>query len=123
MGDLLVWLATKAAIDLWRPDEEAVVVATVHSTKGLEFPVVFVPAWEQGMLPHRAAMGSPAEIEEERRVAHVAVTRAADLLHVTWAAERREFNRVWQRNRSSFLEGIVEEVAASRTAPPDAIAG
>jgi len=111
-GDLLVFLATKAAIDLWEPAEDAVTVATIHGVKGLEWPVVFVPGWEQGMLPHRAGMGSPEAVEEERRVAHVAVTRAADRLHVTFAAERREFSRVFRRVRSPLLDSLFEGVGA-----------
>ncbi len=114
VGDLLVFLATKAAIDLFRPAEDAVAVMTIHAAKGLEFPVVFVPGWEEGLLPHRASMGSPASVEEERRVGHVAVTRAADLLVCTWAAERREWNRVLRRNRSRLLDSLEapQEVAA-----------
>ena len=83
-------------------------VATIHGVKGLEWPVVFVPGWEQGMLPHRAGMGSPEAVEEERRVAHVAVTRAADRLYVTFAAERREFSRVFRRVRSPLLDSLFE---------------
>lgn len=102
--DLLVALAGRQAIDFYQPEQEAVAVLTIHTAKGLEWPLVFVPGWEEGMLPHRAAMGKPEDMEEERRVAHVAVTRAADKLYCTWAQERRQYGRIWQRVRSKLLD-------------------
>ena len=61
---------------------------TLHSAKGLEYPVVFVIGMEDGIFPHMRSIGDPEELEEERRLAYVGITRAEQRLHVTHAASR-----------------------------------
>lgn len=106
LSDFLLFTATKSAIDLWDEGQDAVAVMTVHAAKGLEFPIVFVPGWEEGMLPHYLSKSKPEDLEEERRIAHVAVTRAAERLYVSWAEERAEFSQIWRRQRSHLLESL-----------------
>ncbi len=61
---------------------------TLHTAKGLEFPVVFVTGWEDGMFPHMRALGDPTELSEERRLAYVGITRAAQRLYLSRAKVR-----------------------------------
>ncbi len=89
---------------------------TMHSAKGLEFPVVFLPGFEEGIFPGMQVMFNPNEVEEERRLAYVAITRAKEELHIVNASSRMLFGST-QRNRPSrFLEEIPsEEVEFSRS--------
>lgn len=79
------------------PDEDGgegeVVLMTVHTAKGLEFPVVFVTGMEDGTFPHIRAMNAPEELEEERRLAYVAFTRARQRLYITRAGSRSQWGR------------------------------
>ena len=69
-------------------DEGVVTLMTLHTAKGLEFPVVFVTGWEDGQFPHMRALGDPAELSEERRLAYVGITRARHRLYLTRAVMR-----------------------------------
>ena len=82
--------------------EEMVSLMTLHGAKGLEFDAVFLPGWEEGLFPHQRALdeGGTTALEEERRLAHVGLTRARKLATVTFAANRRVFNQ-WQANLPS----------------------
>jgi DNA helicase-2/ATP-dependent DNA helicase PcrA len=77
--------------------DDAVNVMTLHAAKGLEFDTVYLPGWEEGLFPHQRAMdeGGAAALEEERRLAYVGLTRAKRLAVVSFAANRRVFDR-WQ---------------------------
>ena len=80
---------------------------TLHTAKGLEFPVVFITGLEEGLLPDSRAAEVPARLEEERRLFYVGMTRAEDELYLTWAATRRE-----RRNSCSrFLQELEQEEA------------
>ena len=75
------------------PDEDAaeqgvVTLMTLHTAKGLEFPVVFLVGMEDGVFPHLRSLGDPKELEEERRLAYVGITRARERLHLSRAAVR-----------------------------------
>ncbi len=89
LTDFLTEVALVADVDELRDDVEAVTMLTLHSAKGLEYPVVFLTGLEEGMLPHSRSMDSPQEIAEERRLLYVGMTRAQDLLYMTYAFRRR----------------------------------
>jgi DNA helicase-2/ATP-dependent DNA helicase PcrA len=101
-------------------DESQVVLMTIHSAKGLEFPVVFLIGMEDGVFPHLRSIGEPDELEEERRLAYVAITRAEQKLHVTHAWARTLYGGTQYNPPSRFLDEIptalVEEVKAARRA-------
>ena len=103
------WLALRSDLDTLAGQSSAVTLMTVHSAKGLEFPVVFVAGMEEGLFPHRAHEGDPASIEEERRLAYVAITRAEERLYLTYAVTRRMFGSVQTNPRSRFLNEIPSE--------------
>ena len=79
---------------------------TIHSAKGLEFPVVFVAGMEEGIFPHTSYDGDPEGVEEERRLAYVAITRARKKLYLTHATTRRTFGSVQANPPSRFLGEI-----------------
>ncbi|GIX48615.1 MAG: DNA helicase [Candidatus Tectimicrobiota bacterium] len=84
----------------------AVVLMTLHAAKGLEFPVVFIAGMENGLLPHSRAFDDPAELEEERRLCYVGMTRAQQRLFLTSAARRRVYGVQQQHTPSLFLADI-----------------
>jgi DNA helicase-2/ATP-dependent DNA helicase PcrA len=100
------WLALRSDLDSLAGSASAVTMMTVHSAKGLEFPVVFVAGMEEGIFPHSAHEGDPASIEEERRLAYVAITRARKRLYLTYALTRRTFGSVQANPRSRFVNEI-----------------
>jgi ATP-dependent DNA helicase UvrD/PcrA len=79
-------------VDLWDDTEDTVNLMTIHSAKGLEFPVVFIVGLEEGLLPHASSLDSPPELEEERRLFYVALTRAQQEVHLSYATYRRAWN-------------------------------
>jgi DNA helicase-2/ATP-dependent DNA helicase PcrA len=81
---------------------------TLHSAKGLEFPVVFIAGMEEGIFPHYRSLLEPAELEEERRLCYVGMTRAKKRLYMTSAEERLIFGENWYNGPSRFLEEIPE---------------
>ncbi|WP_299299707.1 ATP-dependent DNA helicase UvrD2 [uncultured Brachybacterium sp.] len=97
------------------PVVDGVTLASVHAAKGLEWPVVFVVGASDGLLPISMAK-TPAEIEEERRLFYVALTRARDLLTVSWSAARTPGAR-GSRKASRFLDGVLDHPDAPKTAP------
>jgi DNA helicase-2/ATP-dependent DNA helicase PcrA len=103
---LMEWLALRSDLDSLAGSASAVTMMTVHSAKGLEFPVVFVAGMEEGIFPHSAHEGDPASIEEERRLAYVAITRARKRLYLTYALTRRTFGSVQANPRSRFVNEI-----------------
>ncbi len=103
------WLALRSDLDSLDGQSSAVTMMTIHSAKGLEFPVVFVTGMEEGIFPHRGKEDDPASIEEERRLAYVAITRAEEKLYLTYASTRHVFGSVQTNPRSRFLNEIPEE--------------
>ena len=97
------------------PDPQAaaegeVVLMTVHTAKGLEFPVVFVTGMEDGIFPHLRAMENLDEMAQERRLAYVALTRARQRLYITWAASRSQWGAPHEQISSRFLQEIPQAV-------------
>lgn len=105
---LMEWLALRSDLDSLAGQSRAITMMTVHSAKGLEFPVVFVAGMEEGIFPHRAHDGEGDLIEEERRLAYVAITRAERRLYLTYATTRRVYGTVEAYPRSRFLNEIPE---------------
>ncbi len=99
-----VALTTRA--DLGRVGEGEVALMTLHNAKGLEFPVVFLVGVEEGLLPHRSALASLEELEEERRLLYVGLTRAQERLYLSYAQEREVFGRWEMARMSRFLEEV-----------------
>ncbi len=89
--------------------EDAVLLMTMHSAKGLEFPVVFVVGVEEGLFPSVRAIGEPTEMEEERRLCYVALTRAKENLYITCAHQRMLFGHTSSNRLSRFLGEIPDE--------------
>lgn len=98
--------------DLDKLDEStpAVTLMTLHSAKGLEFPAVFIAGMEEGIFPHYRSLLEPAELEEERRLCYVGMTRAKKRLYLTSAEERLIFGENWYNGPSRFLEEIPKEL-------------
>ncbi len=82
-------IALMSDVDELKEGESRVTMMTLHSAKGLEFPVVFLTGLEEGVFPHARAMSAPDDIEEERRLCYVGLTRARERLYLTWAVHRR----------------------------------
>ncbi|MBJ7426969.1 MAG: DNA helicase PcrA [Ilumatobacteraceae bacterium] len=87
-------------------DDEKVVLMTMHAAKGLEFPVVFIVGVEEGLFPHSRALVDPQELEEERRLAYVGITRARERLFLTHAWSRQQFGSTQYNPPSRFLDEI-----------------
>lgn len=90
-------------------DGDAVLMMTMHASKGLEFPTCFVVGCEETIFPHQRSMDDIAGIEEERNLAYVAITRAREKLHMTYCAERTLFGQTQRNDPSRFLDEIPEE--------------
>jgi DNA helicase II / ATP-dependent DNA helicase PcrA len=100
-------------------DEGMVTLMTLHTAKGLEFPVVFLTGWEDGVFPHMRAMGDPAELAEERRLAYVGITRAQNRLYLSRAMIRSTFGQPNANPASRFLGEIPDELVDWRRAEPE----
>lgn len=97
-------------IDNYDEDADTVVLMTVHSAKGLEFPVVFMVGMENGIFPGAASLKEPSEMEESRRLCYVGITRAEEILYMTSAEMRRVFGRTQCYEKSEFLREISDDL-------------
>ncbi|HBN79979.1 MAG TPA: ATP-dependent DNA helicase PcrA [Ruminococcaceae bacterium] len=97
-------------IDNFDAEADRVVLMTMHSAKGLEFPVVFLPGMEEGIFPGLQAIYNPSEVEEERRLAYVAITRAKEKLFLSNAESRMIFGSTSRNKPSRFLSEIPDEL-------------
>ncbi len=95
----------------------AITLMTIHASKGLEFPIVFLVGMEEGLFPHSRSMMELQELEEERRLCYVAVTRAMERLYLTLSSSRLYFGRQEANMPSRFLEEIPEELLDRRGSP------
>ncbi len=102
-------IALYTDLDAHDPSEDCVVMMTIHSAKGLEFPTVFVVGAEEGIFPGIRAIGESVEMEEERRLCYVAMTRAKERLYMTCAAQRMLFGHTSSNRPSRFLGEIPGE--------------
>ncbi len=110
LAGFLEEVALVADIDNYDKDAAAVTLMTIHSAKGLEFPIVFLPGMEENVFPGSQSVGEEAELEEERRLAYVAVTRAKTKLFITHAHSRLLFGRTNFNQISRFASEIPEEI-------------
>ena len=109
LSGFLEEVALIADIDNYDKDAPAVVMMTVHSSKGLEFPVVFLPGLEENIFPGTQSVMDESELEEERRLAYVAITRAKKRLFVIHCNSRMTFGRTEFNRRSRFVDEIDEQ--------------
>lgn len=99
-------VALVSAVDTHEDLEDTLTLMTLHASKGLEFPVVFLTGLEEGLFPHNRSYGDPEEMEEERRLFYVGLTRAEDRLFLTHASSRRRGGEVQRQRRSPFLDEL-----------------
>lgn len=108
LSDFLEEVSLITDIDNYDNNADSVVLMTVHSAKGLEFPVVFLPGMEENIFPGMASVYVPSEVEEERRLAYVAITRAKEELYIFHAESRMIFGMMNRNRVSRFVEEIPE---------------
>jgi DNA helicase-2/ATP-dependent DNA helicase PcrA len=103
------------------PDSDSglVTLMTLHTAKGLEFPVVFLTGWEDGVFPHLRALSDPAELAEERRLAYVGITRAQERLYLSRAMIRSAYGQPNANPASRFLDEVPDELVDWRRAEPE----
>ncbi|MFM8863286.1 MAG: DNA helicase PcrA [Acidimicrobiia bacterium] len=113
VDEFLEQVSLVADIDALDDDESSVVLMTLHSAKGLEFPCVFMIGLEDGVFPHSRSIGDPDELEEERRLAYVGITRAKERLHLSHAWCRTMYGSTQYNPPSRFLDEIPEHLVES----------
>lgn len=109
LSDFLDEMALYTDLDQLEKDADCAVMMTMHSAKGLEFPTVFIVGVEEGIFPGTRSIGDPAEIEEERRLCYVGMTRAKQKLYITAAKQRMLFGRTSCNSVSRFVKEIPED--------------
>jgi DNA helicase-2/ATP-dependent DNA helicase PcrA len=100
-------------------DDGVVTLMTLHTAKGLEFPVVFCTGWEDGIFPHMRALGDPTELAEERRLAYVGITRARQRLYLSRALVRSAWGQPMTNPASRFLDEIPDSLIEWQRTEPD----
>ncbi|MGB9839267.1 DNA helicase PcrA [Thermovenabulum sp.] len=106
LEEFLSEIALYSDLDKYSDEEDAVTLMTLHSAKGLEFPVVFLAGLEEGIFPHYKSLFNTAELEEERRLCYVGITRAKELLYLTRAWQRNLYGRSSYYDKSRFIKEI-----------------
>lgn len=110
LADFTEWVTLRTDMDTMTDDGRAVTLMTVHSAKGLEFDVVFVAGMEESIFPHSNSSGDPLGLEEERRLAYVAITRARKKLYLTSALTRQLFGSTSSNPTSRFVREIPNDL-------------
>ena len=111
LSDYLENVALIADVDAMETDStDMVTLMTLHSAKGLEFPFVFIVGMEEGYLPHQRSISTESELEEERRLCYVGITRAMEQLYLLHARSRRTFRETEYRVQSRFIAEIPEHL-------------
>ncbi len=110
LGDFLEGMALSSDLDNMQDTDDSVTLMTLHSAKGLEFPVVFLVGMEEGIFPGYKSINEPQELEEERRLCYVGITRAKEKLHLTCARQRTIYGSTSCNNVSRFLKEIPESM-------------
>ncbi len=117
LSDFLEEVALMTDIDNYNSESDTVVLMTLHSSKGLEFPVVFIPGLEEGIFPGIQSMYDPSEIEEERRLAYVGITRAKEKLYLLNTRSRMVFGSTKYNPPSRFLTELPPDCCHSLVKP------
>ncbi len=112
LDDFLEEVALVTDVDRWDESADRVTLMTLHNAKGLEFPIVFITGMEDGLFPISRAMESPADLEEERRLCYVGITRAQERLFLTHANLRRRYGGTTTSLRSRFVDEIPDELVS-----------
>jgi DNA helicase II / ATP-dependent DNA helicase PcrA len=108
-------VALVSDVDELDQQQDAVTLITLHAAKGLEFPVVFITGLEEGLLPHMRSLDDPEQMEEERRLAYVGITRARERLHLSHAFRRASWGSAVFNPVSRFLKDIPPSLTATRS--------
>jgi len=106
LEDFLAHISLVADVDDLKDEDDRVVLLTMHSAKGLEYPVVFLTGMEEGLFPSIRSIGSENEMEEERRLCYVGITRAKEKLYLTYAKSRMLFGNTTYTRPSRFIDEI-----------------
>ncbi len=109
-AQFLAHLALESEQDLYDPGVEKVALMTMHASKGLEFPVVFIAGCEDGLIPYRKKKSEDVDLPEEKRLFYVALTRAQENVFLTHASQRLWFGQKTKQRLSPFLEAIEEDL-------------
>ena len=117
LAGFLEEIALYTDIEQYDPDADAVVMMTMHAAKGLEFPNVFLVGFEEGLFPSNRSMNEPDELEEERRLCYVAITRAKKTLTISYARQRMLYGRTTTNLPSRFVDELPEEVVKRAGSP------
>ena len=112
LAEFLEGITLSSDVDNLEEEEESVTLMTLHSAKGLEFPVVFLVGMEEGIFPGYKSIGEPKELEEERRLFYVGITRAKEHLYLTCAKRRTIFGSTSYNAMSRFINEIPGELLA-----------
>ena len=115
LGNFLTQVALVSDIDEMNDEEKSVTLMTLHAAKGLEFPLVFIAGLEEGIFPHNRSLGqygneNKSELEEERRLMYVGITRAKEKLFLTCAQERKVYGHTQTNPKSRFINEIPSEL-------------
>jgi len=119
LDDFLQEIALITDVDDWRDKADAVTLMTLHAAKGLEFPCVFIAGLEEGLFPHERSGDGELDIEEERRLFYVGVTRAKEKLYLTYASQRWRGGKITESEPSRFLREIQPDNLQGWTLPPE----
>ena len=121
LSDFLESVTLESDVDSYERSDDAVTMMTLHAAKGLEFRIVFLVGLEDGLFPHSRALFEEEEMEEERRLCYVGMTRAQERLYLTYATRRMQFGDIKYLPPSRFLEelpeGIIDHAQAHSTRP------
>jgi DNA helicase-2/ATP-dependent DNA helicase PcrA len=104
-------------VDTWNSSANAVTLMTLHSAKGLEFPVIFITGMEMGLLPLQRNTANMRELEEERRLLYVGITRAEENLYLSYAVQRRKYNQYQPMTPSLFLDELPDDLIEMKAVP------
>jgi DNA helicase-2/ATP-dependent DNA helicase PcrA len=114
LGKFLEDVALMSDPDTIREEQDAITLITLHAAKGLEYPVVFIVGMDEGILPHSRSLEDESQMEEERRLAYVGITRAKERLYLVYAFRRTLYGMTQNNGPSRFLSDVPAELTTGR---------